>query len=170
VTRGAHAIRISMVRREPGVIESRIQPVRGGVARVASCRESGRRMVRIGRTLVVPLVARVAIRRYRRVVVVHVAIRAGRCCVRAGQRKRRVVVIKRRLRPGGCVVAQIASLRESRCHVIGIGGPVEIGQMATRTGGARQVIVVIHMTLRTLQRCVRTCERESRGRMVKRGA
>jgi hypothetical protein len=115
-----------MVRREPGVVESRIQPIGGGVACVASCRESRRRMVRIGRALVVGLVARVASCRHGRIVVVHVAIRAGCSRVRTSQRKRRVVVIKRRLRPGGCVVTQIASLREPSCHVIGVGGPVEI--------------------------------------------
>lgn len=83
VTGSAHTICISMVRREPGVIESRIQPVRGGVAGVASCREPRRRMVRIGCALIVRLVARIASCRHRRVVIVHMAVRARCCSVRS---------------------------------------------------------------------------------------
>ena len=88
-------------------------------------------MVWIGCALVIGFVTRIAIGGHGRVVVIHVAIRARCCSVRSGQWERSVVVVEGGLGPGGRAVTQLALLRESRSHVIGIGGPVEIGQMAT---------------------------------------
>ncbi len=39
MARGAHSLRIAVVRREPGVVEGRSRPCRRGVARIAGGRE-----------------------------------------------------------------------------------------------------------------------------------
>lgn len=79
VARRAHTIGSAVIRREPRVIEGRIQPVRCAVARITRRREPGCLVVRVGCAVVVIDVARVAVGRQRRVVVVHVAHRAGHC-------------------------------------------------------------------------------------------
>ncbi len=102
VARRAHAVRISVVDRELGVlcvIKARIQPVRRTVAGLASRREKLwlRGMSRIGGVVVVRLVAADASCRKRGVIVVDVAVGAlsRRRCMRPSQRERRRVVIKR---------------------------------------------------------------------------
>ena len=77
------------------VIECRSGPISRGVAGVACCRKSRRSMIRIRRAIPIGLMASVARRGQRRVIVVCVALRAGKCGVSAGQRERRVVVVKR---------------------------------------------------------------------------
>ena len=77
------------------VIECRSGPRTRRVTGVASRRETRRDVIRIGRAIPVGLVAPIACRGQRRVVVVCVALRTGNCGVCAGQRERCVVVIKR---------------------------------------------------------------------------
>ena len=91
---GTHAVGIAMVGREPGVIEGRSLPGGGGVTRLAGGREIRRRMIWIGRGLIVGFVTGKAIRRNRGVVVVHVTAGAGDGGVLAGERERRIVVIE----------------------------------------------------------------------------
>ena len=61
---------------------------------LASCRKAGCHVVRIGSVLVILLVAAIAVRRQRRVIVVHMTLAAGQLRVRPGQRERGVVVIE----------------------------------------------------------------------------
>lgn len=64
-----------MIGWEPGVIESRSQPASRVVASRASSRETRRCVVRVVGAVVVGLMARVAVRGNRGVVVVNVALR-----------------------------------------------------------------------------------------------
>src|SRR5215469_11581642 len=59
VTAGAHSPRATVIGREPGVIESCVQPTAGVVARGAGCREPHSNMVRIISALVIGLVTAV---------------------------------------------------------------------------------------------------------------
>jgi len=99
------------------MIEACIQPCRSAVAVLTSCREELwlRGVSRIRRLVVIRLVATDAGCRQRRVIVIHMAIRAlARWnSMQARQRKNRVVVIERRIRPRDGVVANFALLRES---------------------------------------------------------
>ena len=126
------------------------------VARRACSWEPRRRVVWISRAGVIRLMARVAIRGYRGVVVVHVAIGAGHRGVRPSQRERRVVVIKRRRLPCRGVVAQVASLRESRRHMVGSRGAIKVGEMASNTSRVIQAVIVVDVTLCALQGSVRS--------------
>jgi hypothetical protein len=94
VTGGAHAIGSAMVRRKPGVIEGRPLPRSGGVTGLAGRGEVRRRMVRIGRGLIVSFVAGIAVRRDRGVVVVYVTTGASDRGVLARKRERRIVVVE----------------------------------------------------------------------------
>jgi hypothetical protein len=73
---GTHAVGPAMTHGKKVMGERCSQPGRGGMARSACGRESGRDMVRIGCGLVRRLMAAVTICRQRREVVVHVAARA----------------------------------------------------------------------------------------------
>lgn len=95
MARGAHPIGSTVIRREPGVVEGGLHPIRRVVAGRAGCRKPCRNVIRIGGAVVIRLVARIAVRRNRRVVVVDVATRAGNRCMRSRQGKRCVVVIER---------------------------------------------------------------------------
>ena len=84
-----------MVGGEPCVIERRARPRRCRMAGRAGSREPRRRVVWVSRAGVIRLMARVAIRGHRGVVVIHMAIGARHGGVRSGQWERRVVVIER---------------------------------------------------------------------------
>src|SRR4030081_1590278 len=126
---GAHVVG-SSVRGWEGsvlrVIEARVQPCRSGVAVLTSRGEELwlRGVSWIGRLVVIRLMATDAGSRQRRVVVIHMAIRAlARWnSMQARQRKNRVVVIERRIRPRDGVVANFALLRESCSPVVWIRG------------------------------------------------
>ena len=77
VAGAAHTVGVAMVQREPCVIERCARPRYRGVARRARGRETRRRMVGVGRAVVVRLMAGVAIGRRSRKHVVDVAERAG---------------------------------------------------------------------------------------------
>ena len=59
-----------------------------------------------------------------------VTLRALHACVGASKRKCRLRVIEARVQPARCIVTLFACLRKTTGHVIGIGGLLEIGQMA----------------------------------------
>ena len=98
VTGRADSICVAVVDVEPGVIEHGPGPCGRRMAGVACRWEAGGLVVRIGRAVVVRLVATHARRRQRRVVVVDMAHHAGHgcSCVEASQGECRVVVIKDR--------------------------------------------------------------------------
>ena len=116
---GAHVVGSSVSGREGRVlrvVEARIQPRRSAVAVLTSRGEELwlRGVSWVRRLVVIRLMTANAGCRQRRVVVVHMAIRAlARWnCMQAGQWERRVVVIERRIRPGNGVVTNFALLRE----------------------------------------------------------
>ena len=128
------------------VVERRPQPVRGRMALIAGRRESGLRVVRIGRPVVIRLMALDAgrageairsARAERRVV----ALLALQRRVRPSKREARRSVIKRRAGPVRGAVAGLAGLRESGLHVTRVCGAVVIrlvARVASRAG--RQVV------------------------------
>ena len=115
VAGSTNTIRVAVVHVEVRVIERRASPGCSRMTRVASCREASRLMVRIGRAVVILLVAAHAGRRQCRVVVVDVAHDASDRCgrVETGQGKGCIVMIERRPRPVRRAVALLASLREA---------------------------------------------------------
>ena len=90
--------------------------------------------------------------------------------MRAGQGETRGRVVEVRSGPRRCVVALLAGLGKSRLYVIGIGGALEIRQVARHTGciGTGQVVITIHVALYALQRGMRAGQGEAGGGMIKR--
>lgn len=133
--------------------------------------ETGRRVIRIGGSVVVGLMTAITSRWQGRVVVVHVAAGAGHGGVRASQRESRVVVIEAGIGPRGRAVADVAGCREADLRVIGIIRVVVVGLMASDASGvgARQLVVSIHVALLAGQRTMRASQRPP-GRGVIEGA
>ena len=121
------------------------------MAVLAGCGEELRLrgVARIGRVVVIGLMATNAGRRQRRVIVVDVAIGAlpRRRRVRTGQRECGLVVIEGRIRPHRSVVAEFALLGEPGRYVVRIRSPLEILQMARYAGGTVQGIVVVDVAV-----------------------
>jgi len=121
-------------------------------------------------------VASIAIRRVQRVVVAHVAGRAGRRRrrhVRAGQREARRAVIEYCCCPAGCVVARRAigrGERRSGSRVHRIVRPLPCRQMALRIsaigGSNRQIVIVINMAGCAGHVGVSRGEQETRGAVI----
>ena len=127
VAGSTHAVGVAMVDRELGVlrvIECRTGPGGRVVAVRASSRKELRlrRVARIGRVVVVRLMATDARQGQRRVVAVDMAVRANtrRHHVRTGKGERCVVVIERGVGPDDGVVAEFTGSRESGGRVRGI--------------------------------------------------
>lgn len=118
-------------------------------------------MVGISRALIVLQVARDASGIRQVVVAVHVALRALQRDVSPSQRKAGGRVIESGVRPGRRAVAGFASLRHSGLHVIGIGRPLVILQVARDARSVGQVVISVDVALRTLQRNVRPTQREA---------
>ena len=152
------------------VIERRITPGCGGMALLAGLGEACLHVIGVSRPLEILQVAgdtrRVRARQV--VVVVHVTLRTLHGCMRAGQREAGGRVVEGRPIPGRRVVALLAGLGEPRLYVIGIRGALEVLQVATGAGGIRagQVVVIVHVTLHALHRCMRARQGETGGRMV----
>ena len=169
----ANTIRVAVVCREIRVIEGRSRPARGGVAGIARGREASRLVIGIGGPVVVSGMATIASGRQCRVVVVHVALRAGHVgCVITGQRESRVVVIKRCALPVREIVAGITGGREADGRMRWSVGAVVIGLMALDTGPAGQFIGAARaecrvMALRALHGRVEAGQRETGGCVIK---
>ena len=164
----ADATRVPVIGVEPGVIENRARPGRGVVAHRAGGRKTRGDVIGIGRCRVFILVAAITIGRNAGVVVIHVAVRARYRGMRARQGKTGVVVIEGRRSPGGRVVAHIALLREPRRRVIRAAGLLILRQVARDTSRVGQIVGGSAMTLAALQAAVRTRQRPSRARVIKR--
>ena len=171
MTGRADSVRIAVVDAPPRVTERRAGPCRGVVTGSAVRRENSGSgaMNRIRRGVVVGLMASVASRRQCRVVVVYVAIRAGHRCVESRQRESRLGVIEFAVRPLDCVVAQIARRWETKLDMVDRSCcAVVVLQVARRTSGTRQVVVVVDVTVRAGSRWngVRVREGETGRRMI----
>ena len=83
------------------------------------------------------------------VIIVDVAIGAGarRNRVQASQREPGAVVVKRGIQPGAGAVASIASLREVRRDVIGIGRALVILHVATHARRGVEAVVVADVAI-----------------------
>ena len=164
VARGAHSTGVAMARRKLRVlcmVKGCVCPIRGAVASLASRGEELRlRLVaRIGRVVVVGLVATDTCRRKRRVVVVHVAVTADarRHGMRAGEREGCAVVIEGRVGPDRGVMAQLASRREPRGCMCGIRRAVVVILVARIAKGAGQVVIVFDVAIGALPGRYRVC-------------
>ena len=156
-------------------------PVGGVVALLAQCWKARLHVVRVRGVVEIGLVAGHARRGVGQIVgPARTERRAVTLCalqrsVGSVQRKTRSGVIKRRARPGSGVVAQRASLREARLHVIRSRGAVEVGLVAgVARRAVRQVVSAGRaegrvVALRALQRHVSAGQCESRGRVIERG-
>ena len=127
-------------------------------------------MVRIGRALEIVEVARHASRAREVVVIVGMAIGAlaRRHGVRSGQRESGGRVIELAAGPRDHVVTLLASCRKTGVRDRSSRG-IEVVLVATDARRTRDVVVVVDVTVGTLPRGhhVRTCQRESRLRVVK---
>ena len=124
-------------------------------------------MVGIGSFLKIGKMAGDAICGSARELPVHVALRARHVNVRPGQSKAGGTVIEAGCRPTGSSVAQLASLRESGLHVIGIGGLLEIGRVTRCAVGGRAGEVPVDVTERTGNGGMCSGQRKTRGIVVK---
>jgi len=81
-----------------------------------------------------------------------VAIRAGSRWhrVQTSERESGAVVVECGVQPTAGVVAGFASLRESTGNVVGIGGSLEILEMACHAGSAVQSVVAVNVTIGAL--------------------
>ena len=125
-------------------------------------------MVRIGRRLVSRQMARRAGRRIQSVVIVDVTLRARRCQMRPSECKAGFRVVERGRLPGRRVVAYIAGLRESGCHMIGVRRLIEIRDMTACALDRQGQVVIVHVAQRALSREVRSGQRERGFRVVER--
>ena len=168
MTSGADTIRIPVVDREVGVIESRSRPGGCGVAGCARRRETSRLVIRIGRAVVIRLMAAHTRDRQCRVVVVHVAIGAGHSRVRPRQRERGRVVVEGRSTPVCRAVTGIARVGEAHLRVVGIRRRGVVLLMARHAGRVRtrQVVVAVHMACAARRAGVCSRQSEARARMV----
>jgi len=96
------------------------------------------------------------------VIAVHVTLRALHRRVRPRQRETGRRVIKGCGCPGCGRVALLTGLREIRLHMVRLCRTLEILQVAAHARRVRagQVVVIVHVALRTLHRRMRTSQRE----------
>ena len=147
------------------MIEDRSRPRCCCVARLTGRGESSRYVVGSGRLLVLHRVTAIAVGWQARIVIVHVAIRAGHAGVSTGKWKGRVVMIKNALGPNHRVVAQGAVDRKTsvidRCE-----GFAEICLVASNAGRAVQAVVVIDVAGSAGHACVRAGQRKAGRGMI----
>ena len=175
VARRAQTVRIAVCDWELRVlrmVECRPRPGGCIVAILACVREELRLrcVARVGRVLVISLVATIASRRQRGVVAVHVTIGAltWRHGVRPGQREGRVGVIERGVGPNRGVVTQLARSWETGCRVRRVGRACVILLVARVAQRTIQRIVAVDVTVGAQARRnrVRTGQRETCRRMI----
>ena len=160
--------------REPGgsVVKCRVRPQRGIVAALAGRRIFQRHMIhRSLGCVVVRLVAGYTRRVRELVVIVNVTLGARRSCVLAGQSPAGRCMIELAVRPQHVVVAVFACGRETQSHMIHRRLRIVVsGLVAGHARRAGQFVVVINMAQCTLQRRMRSGQREASLRVVKRCA
>ena len=144
-------------RKHRAVIETRWAPGAGCVTEPAVGWESCRDVTRIRGARKLGLMASIARRGKRCVIVVHVALRARNRRMRARQWERRVVVVEARESPRRCVVALCAIRRKTRRHVGRIVSAVEVCLVASIAVGWQSCVVIVRVALHACHR--RMCSR-----------
>ena len=149
------------------VIERGIPPRGGGMALLASLRETRLYVIGIrGALKVLQMAAHASrVRAGQVVVIVQVTLHALHGSMRASQGKASGRVVEVRSRPRRCIVTLLARLRESRLYVIRIRGALEVFQVATGAGRVRvvQCVVVVDVALHTLHGRMRARQGETGG-------
>jgi hypothetical protein len=148
------------------VVELRARPLRCGVARFTSLRESGCRVVRVRRLLELRHVAIHASCWESGVLAAHVTTRAPRRRVFARQRERGSVVIEGRPSPLRRRVAVFAGLREACLFMPGSGGGVELRLMTVHARRRCPRELACLVAARALDGCVFAGQRESRQTVI----
>ena len=131
------------------------RPTGGGVTCGAGGRVIRRGMVWVVGGLVLRLMARIAVGGRASVHIIDVAGSAGHGYMGAGKGKRCVVVVERSGAPGRCGMADITGLRVAASDVVGVGGVVEVRQMAGDTSRGQGGILTIRMACGARQRKMR---------------
>ena len=131
------------------------RPTGGGVTCGAGGRVIRRGMVWVVGGLVLRLMARIAVGGRASVHIIDVAGSAGHGYMGAGKGKRCVVVVERSGAPGRCGMADITGLRVTASDVVGVGGVVEVRQMAGDTSRGQGGILTIRMACGARQRKMR---------------
>ncbi len=167
VAGSTHRVGVAMSFGEPGMVKHRAGPGRCRVAGGTRCGEPGCRVNWIRCAVVIYRVAAVAIGWQRRVVVVHVAQRAGHGGVKTGQRESRSSVIERRASPVCRRVAEFARLREPGGCVSWIRCAIEVSQMAGDAGSYGDAVVVVDVATGAGNGSVKTSQREARRCVIK---
>jgi len=121
-------------------------PSRSCVTHVAGLRDSGGKVIRIGRTLVVLHVARHARGCCQTEITVGVTLIALQLGVSASQWETHRAVIEICRRPGRRGVTILAGLRQSQSKVAGIVGLLKIRQVTAHTRRRRPFILSAHVT------------------------
>ena len=151
--------------REAGrcVIKDRVRPGRSRVAGITGLREAGLGVIRVSRALVVLQMAGRARAAGQGVVPIDVALCARQAGVCSCKSESRTGVVEGSISPGRGAMAALAGLGDCGLHVIGVGRPLIVPQMAGHARGDAQAVISVDMTLRALQRDVRPGQRETRG-------
>lgn len=133
----------------------------------AQCRESGGRVVRIGRLVEIAHVATGTVRRCAGEFTSDVTLIAGHIHVRSGQGKLSSrVVVESRARPRDRRVASVAGSRKSCRLVRRIVRAVVVLNMAVEARPARQTVIVVHVALRARHVGVESGQCEPSGGVV----
>ena len=132
------------------MIECRSGPVRGGVALVASLRDTRLGVIRVVGVLEVFQVAIDAsrVRTGQAVVVIDMALRALHGRVHPGKREAGGRVVERRVHPRSRGVTLLATCREAGLNVVWIRGAIELRHVARGAVGGRPDELAIDMALR----------------------
>lgn len=160
-----HGVRTGERERRVVVVEGGVCPDRSVVAQLAGGWKTGSGVRRICGPRVVLLVARIAQRAIQRIIVVDVAVNAlpWRNGMRASELESCGRVVERGIGPEDGIVAGLAGGWESGCRMVHrSSGIVVIGLMAREAGRARQIVIIVHVAIRTLprRRSVRSGQRK----------
>lgn len=143
---------------ELAVSGRRARPTGGGVTCGAGCRVIRRGMIRIVGCLILRLMARIAVRGRAGIHIIDVAGGAGHGDMGARKREGGVVVVERSGAPCRCGVADITGLRVSARNVVGVGGVVEVRQVAGDAGCAQGGVLTVDVACGARQRDMRAGE------------
>ena len=136
------------------------------MAALTSGREAALHVVGIRGSLVILEMAIHARAAGQLVVIVHMTLRTLEGGVSASKREAGGSVVENGIVPGNRAVTGLAGLWEPCLRVIGVRGSLVVLQVAGDTLGAGQVVVVVNVTLRALQRRVGPGKRKTNQGMV----